>query len=248
MTIWVAMPVFNEGPRIGRLLDRWLGVLTGEFAAGRIVVVDDGSTDETPEVLAEYARTGRVEVVTHEANMGLGRTLRDCLRVVADRGAAGDVVVMMDGDGTHPPEMLGEMMRCQRATGCDVVIASRFRRGARVEGVGAFRTVTSVGARVLFGLICPMAGVRDYTCGFRLYRVALIQQAWSRLGERFCSGRGFECTAQILLQLGSLGARFAEVPLTLDYSRKRGSSNMRPFWTVWTTLRLMLFHRFGGRR
>jgi len=77
-----------------------------------------------------------------------------------------------------------------------------------------------------------------------LYRVGCIREAWARLGDSFASRDGFECTAQIVLQLNQLGARLAEVPFSLDYAAKRGSSNMRPLRTILPTLGLMCSFRF----
>lgn len=244
MTVWVAMAAYNEGPRLPPLLARWEAVSVSPARSLRYVVVDDGSTDATAEVLTAFAVDHPLHVITHSPNEGLGSSLRDVLRFVADHGGDDDVVVTMDADNTQPPELLPVMLERMEATGCDVVIASRYRAGARVVGLGPLRRAMSLGARVAFQLAFPIAGVRDYTCGFRLYRVAIIKRAFEVYRAQFCDRPGFECTADILLRLAKLGATFQEVPMTLDYAAKRSSSNMRIGRTIRKTLSLMLHRRF----
>lgn len=244
MTVWIAMPAYNEGPRLPALLARWVDVMDRVRFPHCYVIVDDGSSDNTAEILEAFASRERAEIITHRPNQGLGASLRDALRVVADRGQADDVVVMMDADNTQPPELFSLMMERMETNECDVVIASRYRPGAQVLGLSSLRRFMSFGARVLFRLVFPISGVRDYTCGYRLYRVGLIQRAFNAYGPRFCERVGFECTVDILLRLAKLGARCREVPMVLLYGEKEGASNMRVGRTVRKTLELMLTRRF----
>jgi len=244
MTVWIAMPAYNEGPRLPTLLDRWEAVSPGFERSRRYVVVDDGSTDATANVLKAFAADHPLDVITHSPNQGLGVSLRDLLRFVADRAGDNDVIVTMDADNTQPPELLPTMLERLETTGCDVVIASRYRPGARVDGLALLRRAMSFGARLAFQLAFPITGVRDYTCGHRLYRASIIKRAFDVYGVRFCDRPGFECTADILLRIARLGATFQEVPLALDYAAKRSSSHMRVGHTVRQTLALMLHRRF----
>jgi dolichol-phosphate mannosyltransferase len=246
MTIWVAMPAFNEAPRLPSLLDRWVAVLGALDRPYRFVFVDDGSADDTPRVASSFAAKHPVDIITHAENRGLGASIRDAMRFVADYGGDEDVLVMMDADGTQPPELLPEMLSSLEESGCDVVIASRYRAGASVEGLSAFRRLMSFGARLLFQLVFPIPGVRDYTCGYRAYRVAVIRRAFAEYGERFCDRPGFDCTADVLLRLAELGARFEEVPMELRYAEKAASSRMRVGVTVLRTAGLVIRRRLLG--
>lgn len=244
MTVWVAMPAYNEAPRLPALLARWAAVLQETGHAFRLVVVDDGSTDDTAIVLRNFADEHPLEIVTHDANRGLGASLRDCLLFVVTHGADGDVVATMDADNTQPPELLPQMMQRLESNRCDVVIASRYQTGSQCHGLSGLRRFMSFGARVLFRLAHPIPDVRDYTCGYRLYRVAILRRAFEAYGERFCDRHGFECTADVLLRLARIGAAFGEVPMVLHYGEKSGASSMRVGRTVWRTLSLMLARRF----
>ncbi len=244
MTIWIALPAYNEAPRLPALLDRWAAVMNAQDQPHQYVIVDDGSSDETPDILRKFAVEHPLEITTHRPNQGLGASLRDGLKHVSENGERDDVVVMMDADNTQPPELLPAMLERMATTRCDVVIASRYRSGADVVGLSALRRFMSFGARVLFQTVFPIRGVRDYTCGFRLYRVSMIHRAFAAYGKRFCDRNGFECTADILLRLAKLGATFEEVGMVLQYGAKEGDSSMRVGRTVRKTLELMLTRRF----
>ena len=127
MTIWVAMAAYNEGPRLPVLLQRWASVLAELGLPHKYVIVDDGSEDATASILKGFAADLPATVITHHPNQGLGRSLRDALKHVADHGARGDVVVTMDADNTHPPELLPRMLEQLEQSACDVIIASRYR-------------------------------------------------------------------------------------------------------------------------
>ena len=240
MTVWVALPVYNEAPRVPRLLARWDRVLRELGQPYAFVLVDDGSQDGSAEALSAFAADrDDVTVITHAQNQGLGATLRDGIEHVASVGAPDVVLVMMDGDDTHPPESFPGMLSVLEA-GHDLVIASRFRAGATIEGLSLQRRVLSQSARVLFQLLHRIPGVRDYTCGYRAYRLALIQRALAEHGPRLIEREGFDCTADLLLKLARLGARCAEVPLHLDYRAKAGASHMQVRRTIRRTLGLFL--------
>lgn len=251
MIVWVVMPAYNEGARLRTLLGRWKTLFdayrSGDHAhpnlAPRYVIVDDGSRDSTPDVLREFAVNEPLDVLTHTLNRGLGQTLRDALQFAAGQAQPDDVIVCMDADNTHSPDQLPMMLNVMNQSNCDVVIASRFRPGAVVNGVAPQRRLMTYGARILFQWAFRFPNVRDYTCGYRLYRAAIISRAFDALGPRFCDRPGFECTAQVLLQLAHLGATAHEIPLELQYELKRTASHMNIASTVRGTISLIRDHR-----
>jgi len=238
----VVLPAYNEAANLGPLLDGIATNLAEEGLPYETVVVDDGSSDGTARVAEWYAARMPLHLLRHPVNQGLGPTMRDGLRAALAQCGENDVVVAMDADNSHLPGLIGSMVRAVRE-GNDVVIASRYRPGARVLGVPLFRRVLSRAAGWLFRLVFPIAGVKDYTCGYRAYRAGVLRQAFQCYGDGLLSEAGFQCTVDLLLKLARAGAICCEVPMVLRYDQKQGESKMRVGRTVWKTLALMLRRR-----
>lgn len=239
--IWIVLPIFNEASRLPKLLARWEQVASTCSYKIQYVLVNDGSTDGSYEEAVRFGK-GRtnVTIINHQINQGLGTTLKDGLRAACAKSADDDLVVVMDSDNTQPPEVINAMIAELTRTDSDVVIASRYQKGAEVEGLSAFRKLMSAGASVLFRTLYPVPRVRDYTCGYRAYRPKVLKAALAAFGEGFASRRGFEISPQILIQLHRVGARFSEVPFTLAYSEKAADSHMQVGSTVKRSLMLIL--------
>lgn len=242
----VALPAYNEAANLPGLLARWREVLEASGAPYRIVVVDDGSSDETPELLARLAATQPFEVVTHACNQGLGRTITDALATAAHAADPDDLIVTMDADGTHPPELFPRMADKLAVEGVDVVIASRYQPGSLVKGVPFHRRLLSSVASILFRLAFPIAGVKDFTCGYRAYRSGVLKAAFDRYGDDLVSEDGFQCMVDLLLKLRKMNLIFREVPLILRYDVKEGASKMKIMQTIFRTIGLM-FRRWFRR-
>jgi dolichol-phosphate mannosyltransferase len=204
----------------------------------RVLLVDDGSTDGTGEVAGAWNGSCRPEVITHQANRGLAAAMETALRAALDRCSFDDVIVTMDADGSHRPGQILPMVQ-EIDRGADVVIASRYRRGSRTAGVSPIRSLYSLGARVLLSILFPIAGVRDYTCGFRAYRAGVLQRARDLYGDRWIQSEGFSVMTEILLKLRRFRPLVREVAIDLRYDLKRGRSKMVAGRTVFQYLAML---------
>lgn len=241
----VALPAYNEQEALPELLERIGEAFADSKLDYEVVIVDDGSRDNTAQIASQMSFQMPIHLVRHESNEGLGRTIRDGLREAADRAGERDIIITMDADNTHPPGLINRMVQSVHE-GCDCVIASRFQNGARVVGVPFERHVLSIGARVLLTLLFPTRGVRDYTSGYRAYRASAIREAFNQYGDDFVGETGFSCMAELLLKLRAMKCVFGEVPLRLRYDQKGGVSKMRVFHTIGLTLKMLARHRFLG--
>lgn len=225
------LPAYNEGARLEQLLDRIRDTM--QERPYRIVVVDDGSKDNTPEILRRRSADLPLEVVTHAVNRGLAQTLYDGMAWVAANATRDDIAITMDADDTHDPVYADAMVR-RLDDGFDVVIASRFQPGSAVKGVPAHRLVYSAGVRALLRMLLPIPNVTDYACGYRAVRIDIIRSALARFGESLIELRewGFICTAELLWKFHLAGARCSEVPFVLRYDMKESVSRMRTMRTV----------------
>ncbi len=225
------LPAYNEGARLEQLLDRIRGAM--ESCPYKIVVVDDGSKDETPEILERRKADLPLSVVTHTVNQGLARTLYDGLAWVAANANDNDIAITMDADDTHDPVYALPMAE-SLDKGFDVVIASRFQPGSAVIGVPAHRLLYSAGVRALLKMLLPIPNVHDYACGYRAVTTPIVRKALELFGEELIELRdwGFICTAEVLWKLHLAGARCSEVPFTLRYDMKESVSRMPTSRTV----------------
>ena len=238
-TVYLVLPAYNEQASLPALLERAKSALgSRRDLEYRVVVVNDGSTDRTLEVAQSHAGRMPLTIVDHGRNRGLGEAIKSGLAKAVELARPGDVIVTMDADNTHPPDLIPPMMRKIR-DGYDLVVASRYVDGAEQVGLRPHRKVLSRGAGLLMKTLFPIPGVRDYSCGFRAYSAAILSRAVAAYGNAFVEEQGFSCFVDILLKLRRLNVRACEVPLDLRYDFKEGASKMRIGRTIRRYIRLM---------
>jgi dolichol-phosphate mannosyltransferase len=230
--IVLALPAYNEADSIDPLFERIADARARALPNLSVLLYNDGSKDNTQALAAAWhGRKGLpVRVIGMAENRGLGWAVASLIRDFGSAEAGGQpgapYMALMDCDDTMDPFQITAMLEKLEAEKLDLVIASRYRSGATVWGVPFHRRVMSRGARVLFGLMHPIRGVRDYSCGFRLYRRDLLERALAEWGDDLIVQRGFASMVEVLLKLGRMGAKCGEIPLQLHYDQKRGESKM----------------------
>jgi len=245
--IWILLPAYNEGRSLPNLLPKISDALRGH--SYRVVVVDDGSTDDSPAILEQARARMPLDVVTHPLNRGLGETERDGFEYIAKNCAPDDRIVRMDCDDTHEPEYIFTLLN-KLGEEYDVVNTSRFQPGGGQIGTDAYRMTVSRAANLFMKLVFGISGIRDYSCGYRAYRARVIQDAIRVYGNRFIQlrGLGFTSTLEMIVKLDLLGCRFAEVPFVLRYDQKKSSSKMVSSITTlgYLLMALLYYWPFGG--
>jgi dolichol-phosphate mannosyltransferase len=242
--IRIVLPAYNEEEGLPLLLEEIKEILEEARLPYQITVVNDGSTDKTSEVAKELSSAMPIRLIEHTNNKGLAETIKTGLIEVHKDASLKDVIITMDADNTHTPGLIMTMVRMIRE-GHDVVIGSRYQTGARVIGVPPLRRLLSFGASVIFRMLFPTVGVKDYTSGYRAYRAKVIKDMFDAYGEEFIDQPGFSCTVDILLKLRRHYFIIGEAPLILRYDHKASTSKMKVFNTILETLRLIRKRRFG---
>lgn len=205
MRTLIAIPVYNESRHLRAVLDRVLE------HAGNVLVVDDGSTDDSPSLLA----TLPVDVIRHCVNRGYGRSLIDAFRFAASEKY--DWVVTMDSDEQHEPERLPEFFRAIERNDADIISGSRYLRESAPEVLatapGDRRRINRLITEEINTLLSRRLGTKltDSFCGFKAHRVA----AMSRLE---LSEDGYAFPMQLWARAAALGLRVREVPVDLIYN------------------------------
>ena len=243
--VFLGLPAYNEEIALPRLLDRIERATTSSALPITVVLYNDGSTDSTVAIARSRQQQMPLVVLDCPINKGLGAGLRALVAYAVANADDGDVLVVMDCDDTHDPAQIADMLR-RLGEGADVVIGSRYARGALVRGVPPLRRLTALGAAALFKLVHPVRRVWDYTCGYRAYRVGLLKEAAKRYGDGLIAESGFACMVELLLKLDSVGARFAEIPLQLRYDQKPTETKMGVGSHTRRLLLLLVRWRFSG--
>jgi len=229
--ITILLPAYNEERDICALLYRIQQAMQESQLDYKVLVVNDGSTDGTAGIVLDCQRDIPLELINHEVNQNLGRAMMTGLKAVVKQMRDEDVLVTMDADNTHDPALIPAMLQ-KMSQGSGLVIASRYEAGGREVGLSRLRSFLSRGASALLSLFFPIAGAKDYTCGYRAYRGAVLKDAFRAYSGRLVEERGFTCMAEILIKMRRLQVQVAEVPLVLRYDLKSGRSKMK----VWRTI------------
>ena len=212
----LCMPAFNEEGSIADTLDAALAILPELMSRFEIIVVNDGSTDRTAEIVRLYARQDdRVRLVQHETNRGYGAAVSSGLRA-----AAGDLVAFTDSDGQFSLLDLPQLLL--RIEDKDVAIGYRYRRADN-----SLRRFNAWAWNRLVGLLLGIH-VQDLDCAFKLFRREVV--------ERLClTATGACISAEIMVQCTRAGLRIGEVPVT-HYPRYQGVPSGAAIKVIWRSV------------
>lgn len=240
--LYIVLPAYNEEESIGPLFEAIIKAMNISEIEYRVVLVNDGSSDKTEVRARSFRKKMPLSVINHSKNRGWPQAVNSGFKYVLRRGTKGDLVVTMDTDNTHPPNLIVKMRKMVNK-GYDVVIASRFQPGARVVGLSWIRQALSLGNSFVFRAFFPIKGVKDYSCGYRVYRYEVLKKAYLYYKDNFIDQKGFSFMPDILLKLRKFDFKIAEVPFTLRYDFKKSTSKMRIIKTIFETLGLLFKKR-----
>jgi glycosyltransferase involved in cell wall biosynthesis len=194
MRLAVLIPSHNEARTIGGL------VRESKKFADEVVVVDDGSTDDTSDI----ARREGANVITHPGNKGKGASVAEGLDYLNGRGF--DAVILMDGDGQHDPSEIPKLVRRYEETSAKVVVGNRMNKA---DNMPIIRRLTN---RFMSIIISVLAGQRipDSQCGFRLISQTV-------LNEIRPSCPRFEMESELLLRAARHRLRIESVDIKTIY-------------------------------
>lgn len=211
----VVVPVFNESQNIATTVQAIEEVLTKTGKSFEIVLVNDGSTDDTPaRIAAIAAENDRVKPAGYPVNAGRGKALR-----TGFDASSGEFVASIDADlSYHPSSILDLLAALEAHPEADFAIGSPYMAGGGTENVPPMRLLISkMGNYVLRGMM--PGNFRTFTGVFRCYRGDMIR------GLVLCSDSK-EIHLEILTKAIALGHKGVEVPATLR-GRKKGKSKFR---------------------
>lgn len=227
--IYVCIPAYNEERTIGVLLWKVRRVMAEFGRDYELLVFDDGSTDRTAEVLARYAPVLPLTVLRGPGRLGYEGALEALIREAVSRALypKRDVVVVLQGDFTEPPEEIVSLVKLVEG-GADIAASAWQRNGRPPRGTRLVRWALPL---LLQGLHRGVP-VSDPVSGFRAYRVVVLKKVVERAGERLLCGAGWAANVELLFAAAPHARRIEEVPVRMRYDIRVRPSRFRPLATV----------------
>ncbi len=207
----VVVPAYNEEARIGRTLEKTVEYLDAQPYSWDMIVVSDGSSDQTDSMVEAFASTHpNVRLISYKPNQGKGNAVR-----VGMLAATGERVLFMDADMATPPEEAAKVLD-HLEKGADVVIGSRPLKESELEVRQPFhREAFGRMSNTLVQLV-GVRGIKDTQCGFKLFTQNASRQIFSR-----CKFKGFSFDMEVLMIARDLGLKIEEV--AIRWSDQEGS-------------------------
>lgn len=208
MKLAVIVPAYNEEPRLAKSLERIREYLSEQTYDWEVVVVDDGSTDSTPEIVRDFAeRDPRFRLISYSPNRGKGAAVRTGML-----DAKADVLLLCDADLAAPIEEVEKLFAAKKA----IAIGSRPLRESNLEVRQPWWREMAGRAFNLAVQALSIRGIKDTQCGFKLFSEKAANDVFSR-----CRFDGFSYDFEALMVGRALGYEIAEVPIR--WSHQEGS-------------------------
>jgi glycosyltransferase involved in cell wall biosynthesis len=206
MKICAVIAAFNNEKTISKVVEQTRREID------HVLVVDDGSTDET----ARFARDARAHVIRVSKNRGKGNALRISFRYALANNF--DAIITLDSDLQHDPSEIPKFIKHHETSGSKIVIGARLHGREKMPRARYANNI--VGTHTFSWLIGQ--SIEDSQCGFRLYDREVMQNI------RILND-GFEAEADILLRAGKRGYKIGFVPIkTIYFSKHEHQSHYRP--------------------
>ncbi len=222
----IVIPAYNEERGIVATVERTLAALSGISAAGpvqgiEVIVVDDGSTDRTAELVTTLPGA---RLIRHPRNRGYGAALK-----TGFAAARGQWLAFMDGDGTCDPAAFGALCRALRERSADLVIGTRLGEGSRMPGIRRF------GNRFYAQVVRLWAQrqVTDVASGMRVMRRSAYDALEPLLPDGLHFTPAMSCRAL-------LDDRLAVAEVAIPYIERIGQSKLRVLEDGWRFLRTIV--------
>ena len=241
--ILVCPVAYNENVKLKNVIERFLNSRR-DYKADYLIV-DDGSSDGTTEVIAAYAGRG-VKTVKHPRRSGVGAAIRTAIRYAQANHY--DILVIMAGNDKDNPDEIPFLLEPILREGFDLVQGSRYL--GKVGSGGHMPLYRRVATRLHPFVFSLFTGRRltDTTNGFRAMQLKIFDDERIDLDQEWLNT--YELEPYILWKAVTLGYKFKEVFVTKIYPPKQlgGYTKMIPFISWWSILRPLFYLRLGIKK
>jgi len=232
----LVIPAYNEAARIQDTLRRIAEYLKNVRFDTEILVVDDGSTDETSAIVERLDYPG-MRLIRNGRNRGKGYSVRN--GVLA---ATGDYILFTDADLSTPIEELDKLLSAAENENADVVVGSR---GVDSRYIEKHQSSVREGGGRLFNVMVRMLlglNIRDTQCGFKLFRREKVQSAFQK---QTTDGFGFD--PELLFVMSQQGLKILEVPVRWSHTEGSKIRFLRDGMRMFTDLLRIRWNNLTGK-
>ena len=213
--ISIIIPTYNESENIIKIL-RSIGEIIPKNITTQAIVVDDNSPDGTGKLVEDYLKNFKkmtdytIEIIHRKAKDGLSSAIMKGIQQ-----AKGDMIVVMDSDFSHPPQIIPKLIESIKKYQCDIAVASRYIKGGKIQGWSLKRKLMSK-----FATLIAKKGLgidtKDPMSGFFAFKRNIIK-------ELNIDAIGYKILLEILVK--TKGVSIKEIPYTFQ-DRELGSSKL----------------------
>ncbi len=234
------IPLYNEVPDLPDLAASLTGLV--HPADKFFVFYDDGSTDETAELVSRLFQDTPYIILGDGSNHGPGYAFNAGFEwILSNSKDPSDKIITLEGDNTSDLGILPQML-AMADYGYQLVLASPYAQSGGFEKTTLLRKLVSFIANMMYRLVFDIK-VLTLSSFYRVYTVDLLRSVKERYGSMITEP-GFISKVEILIKALRLQASVIEIPMVLESSRRKGRSKMKVITTTLAYLRVLLFRRF----
>jgi len=227
--IYVCIPSFDEAPTIGLLLWKIRKVFEEFPREYQLLVADDGSTDQSADILEPYAKVLPLTVIRHAARQGYARSVEELLSLALARSdrPKRDSAIVMHADFSHGPHFLPDFVR-RLDSGADMVVGEATLAGEPSRG----RRMLRRWAPMLLRRAVRVPGITDTVSGFVAFRLMTLKNASRQPGAALLTSEGWAANAELIGRAAQHARRIETVPVIERHDLRPRDSRVQPWETA----------------
>lgn len=226
--IYILIPSYNDSENFDELLKNIGQALNGKRY--KVIIVDDGSTDETKNAIKKHAKTHPVMRIGYAKNKGPGYAFKFGFNYLIPKIKDGDIVITLEADNTADFSLIPKMI--SKTKKYDVVLSSPYAKGGAFLGISLTRRILSLISNFLDKEIFRLKNVNTYSSFYRVYTAEILKRANKVYKDNLITEYGFSSVIEILIKLSTIGSRFWEIPAVVDWRNRQGKSKMKIAKTI----------------
>ncbi len=206
------IPVYNEEQSLGKIIPEIAsGLKKSSLNEYEIIVVNDGSTDNSQAILNKLRRTQKIDnIVSHKINKGYGAALKTGIKL-----ARHPYILIIDSDGSYPPNKIHKLVK--EAKQFSMVVGARTRKGAKIP------VTRIIPKKIVLSMANFLIGenIEDINSGMRIFRKSLAQEFWHLFPDKW----SFTSTLTLSSHLSDYSVKY----IPINYRKRTGKSTLKAF-------------------